>query len=1139
MDTGVQDLDELGSGDRTVDKPQTFEEPTLQDPAPAAFGEPTLDEGASEIFGTRAERLTSISAMDVVLELCDEASQGSTTKIALPNFSEKTETRDPNGFAPQEATQIRRERLLREAGDWTALGQLLIERAEQTERPSDAANLLVDAAEIFGEKLASAEGAQAIYQKALEIDPAHEEASVALERLAERTGDWDELITSLVRAAVCLLDNEPARAGALHIRAACAKAHGLRDVEGAAASLGQVEHVNLKSVAQYLDALESMACDAALSNALVVLCERIGDGERGARLLSRAAARSQSVLERADLHYRIAKLEREGGEAAAARWHLGEVARLDPSRNDARDALAELQLERGDFRGAASTFESARACATSSEDRARYARGAAEIYSEHLGQETKAVDLFAVALKAGCGHGAASMPVIERYYQQQRWSELEAVITPVLDSEYARDLTTVEQVGLRAKAAACANELGRHEQALVHYEAILALEPDHLGALQGAAEAALESKRFSDANAAAQRAIAQVGIGHDDGPVVDMLAVCGFANRSLGNEDRAMELFARCAVHGHRVSMQALAELHAVRGQHHEAVAMQLRVASVSPIEERIEILCQASDALAEEIGDLEAAIDLCFQALAHKPKSRAALHRLAVLHSRNEEWRDSIKVIVRMAGLESGPVRRGRYLQAAGAIAVRHGTEEEAVALLNRAIDSFFTDSIMAGEAGVRLSSFSCFEDILAVLQENGSWREVERNYRRMICRLEPGDPDVGRLWSELGHVYKEKLGEMKAAIDSFEVASTFETASLTNHRILVDLYEGAGADQLDKAIERRRLLLEAEPNEPQHYKALRGLFVRTRQMDRVWCVCRALVSMDAAEQREVAFYRRSLTSEMLWPRSPMDASMWSRLRDRRVDPRISRIYGIVSELVALQHTQAAPRVQEELAPYFDHLRQLFSATSYAFGIPQYSCVIAREQREGASLINLHGESGLTPTFLLGDVLYRGRTIPQIVSGMGRVLALGRRSYFLRLALREPAELAAAFYAGLRLGCPEVRVPAQLSVRTEQLRDALARGLHATWRKKLTDVAQAFVADGSRFSLDDWCRGVDATARHAALLLSGDLEFGLSEIRREHGAIGEVSAFESTALRVASVSKEHMDLREALGLQIPASLPA
>jgi hypothetical protein len=486
------------------------------------------------------------------------------------------------------------------------------------------------------------------------------------------------------------------------------------------------------------------------------------------------------------------------------------------------------------------------------------------------------------------------------------------------------------------------------------------------------------------------------------------------------------------------------------------------------------------------------------------------------------------------MASLEKTSIRRARYLQAAGTIACQENQIVEAVALLNKAIDAYATETVMSVEAPTRAATFECFHLIIEVLSEAEDWRGVEVNYRKMICRLEPGDPDVGRLWKSLGEIYRDKLDERSAAIDSYEVASSLDVGGLTNHRVLVDLYEGAGSDQLEKAIERRRILLEAEPHVAEHYKALRGLYVRTRQMDRVWCVCRALDHLGIADDRELGFYRRNLPSSMVWPSRSLNSEMWSRLRDSEVDPNVSRIFGLVSEVVALSDAVTPSQVQLGGVPdpQFDHLLGLFSAISYVFGLSGFDCFVQSQKIDAISLVSLRRGNVLEPTFVLGRDLYEGRRIEHIVNGLGRTLFYGRRSYYLRLALRQPGQLAAAFHAAISLVRPNIGLPRSLEPHASRFQAALRSGLHPTWGAKLSQAVDVHLAQsGPGFDVGRWCDGVDATARHAALLLSSDLNTAMASLKAEAGMSGTKLADAKQRLLLASVSEAHMSLREDLGL--------
>ena len=97
---------------------------------------------------------------------------------------------------------------------------------------------------------------------------------------------------------------------------------------------------------------------------------------------------------------------------------------------------------------------------------------------------------------------------------------------------------------------------------------------------------------------------------------------------------------------------------------------MSLARAPKLDTKEQVAVLCEVSDLLFHTIHDPQRAIEICWHALSVDEDSREALHRLSVLYTKTEKWRDAIKTILQMANLEPGAVRRARYLQAAGSIA-------------------------------------------------------------------------------------------------------------------------------------------------------------------------------------------------------------------------------------------------------------------------------------------------------------------------------------------------------------------------------------------------------------------------------------------------------------------------------------
>jgi hypothetical protein len=154
------------------------------------------------------------------------------------------------------------------------------------------------------------------------------------------------------------------------------------------------------------------------------------------------------------------------------------------------------------------------------------------------------------------------------------------------------------------------------------------------------------------------------------------------------------------------------------------------------------------------------------------------------------------------------------------------------------------------------------------------------------------------------------------------------------------------------------------------------------------------------------------------------------------------------------------------------------------------------------------------------------------MVHNLGRTLAYARRSYYLRLALGV-GDLSAAFEAGIAVGSPGNSKVS--NSRAKLYQNSLRKNLHPTWTSKLTQVVDQYLRRGLRFDVARWGAGVDATARRAGLVLTGDLETAIRNISSEPAftAVADYST-KRRDLILYSISEEHFSLREELGMKIP-----
>ena len=128
------------------------------------------------------------------------------------------------------------------------------------------------------------------------------------------------------------------------------------------------------------------------------------------------------------------------------------------------------------------------------------------------------------------------------------------------------------------------------------------------------------------------------------------------------------------------------------------------------------------------------------------------------------------------------------------------------------------------------------------------------------MVKRLAMEDPILPSLWHGLGEIYRSRLQDYEAAIVAFETAHQLDPGKNPERvKILGELYALAGhtASGGEDMVERAGKLVEADPTNPDAYRALGRACIDAGRLDEAWCVCRALVFLKQANPAEEELYR------------------------------------------------------------------------------------------------------------------------------------------------------------------------------------------------------------------------------------------------------------------------------------------
>ncbi len=1009
-----------------------------------------------------------------------------------------------------------------EEGRSEDLLQLLLTRAENVFEDAERVTLLRQAADLCS-NTGQQDSALQILLIAFDLDRGDTDLANDLDQLAYVTGHWDSVLDAYLLAAADCDDEEVA--GGLWLRIACAHALVTGDRDALAVALEHVHSVNVEWSQAYLDLVEGQARELLLVVTLAQLCQRIGDAPRQARCLSRAIAMSDTVVDKAELHSQLAALHLDGDDRVATNWHLREALRLDPTRQDCHAALIAMSKESGDVRTAAQMLRSQALAGDAGRGEAAFE--AAKLYSD-LDENTECFDLLTFTMEEDPHHLGAAIPLADRHYKEKRWSELEPLIALLLANRDNLPAEAGNISELYARAGECAEALSHPQQAADFYAKVLDLEPTHAKALAGSSTVLYELGDLDGAFAAYEAILGQQGDSSDSiqgRTLYQMAKIRAEQEKSelaLPIAKRAAEIDPENASAG-----RLLAKLHEELGDFPAALKARRALVEYVDLATQVEVHCEIATLRCWRLDDPMGAINEYKVALKKDKDNRKVMHSLIDLYSALEMWKEAVDVIMDIAKLEKDPLRRGKYFDAAGEIIRFKIEDDNAATYFNKALDCFFVHASEVPEVH-RNGCMRPFHRLVEYLHEEDDYEQLERNYRKMIQRLTPEDPQVVQLWQELGQLYSGKLDRQDDAIASYEVLSTIDGSS--NHkRVLLGLYEESD-EQLDKAVVQRQRLLKSNPMDSENYSALTELYLRMGEPDRAWCATRALVYLGKATEPQKTFYYQHEPREMRWPRVPISSAMWSKLRHPDEEPLVANIFSLIADVMVLDCAvdEAGLLARDGHTQLHNELRDLVRGVSYAMGMPTVRLTVDLELN--ADLLFLPSTAG--PAFVVGRGIWQRPSTRSRVHVAACGLANARPSAQLHALSTSKEHLEALLMAAVTLARPDLAVAPHIASRLPQIHQVLQRRLPQTRRVRLAHAVQNLVSSGARHNIETWWDALECTAQRAALIVSGDLESGGTLAKQS----GESSDRILSDLLAFSVSDDHGDMRRDLSIATNAT---
>jgi len=1186
----VEELDDLGRAEKQLDLVISVRPD--DDQARAALGQIYLKgERWRDFINLTLDRVELTMAGNVQSQavLLRDIAHVEETKLELLDAAVRTYRRILTNDAGDEAALDEIIRLLEAQNDARALIEALEGKAARKDDDGERAEVRHKIAELWEEQLGEPSRAIEAYRDVLLLDPAHDGALFALERLYTKEKRFEDLVevyerqvelasspdkaVSFLASIAKLQDaqfNEPERAAITLERALETQPRHVPTMEALEAilarlgvwsrlvdiyerhlaevthrdrsielllALGEVQDLRLerRDLAEktYQNALAKDPSHKEAIHRLGDLFERQGSWFNALEMLGKEARLVGAGPEAVELNYRVGKINADMlGDIPGAKVAFKRAIEIDTGSLKAIRALAELFRDEGRWDDVLGLeIQEAEATDDDHERATRWQR-AAETAFDRLEKPEEAKRLYERALEADEDHvpslrALADLCFIDESYE--RAEQLLEKLVSLLDRDQAKD----EMCRQYYRLAYISEKLGDDEHALTRYLESYEIDSTYLPTLEGLAAALLRAERWQDAQRIYQTILVHHRESLTDAEVVDLYFQLGDLAARLNDHDRARRSFDRALEldPNHVLTLRGYATLTEQLEEWEEAYDHRARLIDLLAEDERFDALMLQAKLCREKISDPYRAVDALSEARRLKTDDVGVLSQLSELYQETSQHAKAVDVLNDLLAVTKVPVkRRDLGLQIANV--------EEAQNNWNKAVDAL---NIALDADPLYVKAFERLETLLA---QHGKWQQLEENYRKMIERL-PKDSSqrIARavLWKALGDLYRMKLKSHDGARTAYEVVLKLKPE---DHAVATTLAQllAQKRDTAGEAIKIYHRLMSAVDDPSVPIREVYPLYEALGQRDRVLCALGAVLLMRVAQPNEQRIYEILLKAAPTVPTKVLDEKAW-RLQLFHPDNRttladlLSVLYRGAPDLFAEPQNQLALKKKEKIEVgakgrggllYFN----VWRIVSTAMGLTEMD----HYHRPGLGTPpRLY--PGPIPVLFAGEnhEVFREMPPKQLAWVISRQVACLRPELAPVRAL-SPEEVGAAAEGAIRLFLPEgsgVNLGVDPRLIAQWTKN-LQRSLGERALKALRTPVQAALERGDMKTLPQYLRGVDHTVSRAALLFAGDARVADRFIGEPDRIIDDVSdRRRARELMLFSMSEDFFSLRTQLGLAL------
>ncbi len=1001
------------------------------------------------------------------------------------------------------------ERIYAQLERWEELAATLEAEYELVSTERERISILTRLAAMYEEEFVKPADAVRCLEQVLQIDPHHEEALGALERLYRKLGQWEKLVDVYER----------------HVQATPDRSERVRLYK----AIGQVQETQLQDVDRavdaYLEVLSLDEDDVEAMEALSRLHERREDFGAAADILEQLVHRVQDPERVVDIRYRAARLlDEKLGDRVAAMDHYEAALDVDPGHLPSLRALRAIQTDAGEWMAVARLLEQEAEHQSTPRAQARLLVELGRVYDEHLDERERAIQAWERALEREPDNQEAALPLVEEYLRSGRDEDA----FPLLEGLFKRmgRREPQEQKRIAHDLGRVAVRLGRFEEAARALQKAHELDPGDVDVVLDLADALYRSEAWDKAHKYYQMLLVHHRDELDAARRTELFHRLGVIKRELGERRKALNMFDKALDEDptHKPTLEAMIGLYEQARDWEQVIHYKKALLdAVDTDEERFALYVEIGDLWNEKVRNKPKAIQAYEEASLLRPEDHRVLHKLLMAYQETRQWDRAIEVIERIAELEDRPAVKSKYAYTIGVI-LRDELKDPDGSLekFDEALD-------------LDWKQLKAFEAINKILTQKKDWKNLERAFRKMLHRVVgKGDTDLEfNLWHNLGVIYRDRQKNFEAAIEAFKTAAAIKPDHALEHKILAELYTLVPG-RTEDAIAEHQWLLRRDPYRIDSYRELYKLYFDARAYDKAWCLAATLSFLGKADREQQNFYEQYAVKGVIRPASRLGHVHWF---NHLLHPDEDRFVSKIMEQVA-PAVHAAKQVPDkalgllkkhEVDPQTSTVTfaKTYGFVSQVLNLTLVPRLFLRSDTPGG-LAHVPGSN--PPALVCGASLLSGFSPQDLAFVVGRVLTYYRLEHFIRTLLPSHSELKLILLAAMRLTGFGAANP-QVDATAQQL----ARFMQTSQVDALRQVVRKFVEGEGRVDIKRWMQAVELTACRAGFLVCNDLSVAAKMVQQlpPEGSTDLPPKEKIKELVLFSVSEDYFALREALGIRI------